>query len=96
MKTNWKKLETFNSIYFWVKSHFEEDGKQNYLVFQTMNINFKRIVSVGSDSYICYSGYKGLCDEKIISINASSYKVTSQLSYYCTEIKMEFNGSCLK
>ena len=29
-----KKLETFDSIYFCGKSHFEDDGAQNYLVFQ--------------------------------------------------------------
>ena len=28
------KLETFDSSYFIGKSHFEEDGVQNYLVFQ--------------------------------------------------------------
>ena len=31
-----KKLQTFDSIYFRGKSHFEEDGTQNYLVFQPM------------------------------------------------------------
>ena len=29
-----KKLETFDSSYFIDKNHFEEDGIQNYLVFQ--------------------------------------------------------------
>ena len=29
-----KKLKTFDSSYFIGKSHFEEDGTQNYLVFQ--------------------------------------------------------------
>ena len=27
-------METFDSIYFWGKSHFEDDGSQNYSVFQ--------------------------------------------------------------
>ena len=31
-----KKLKTFDSIYFIGKSHFEEDGTQNHLVFQSM------------------------------------------------------------
>ena len=31
-----KKLKTFDSIYFRGKIHFEEDGTQNYLVFQPM------------------------------------------------------------
>ena len=30
------KLKTFDSIYFIDKSHFEEDGTQNYLVFQPL------------------------------------------------------------
>ena len=32
------KLKTFNSSYFIGKSHFEEDGMQNYLVFQPINM----------------------------------------------------------
>ena len=31
-----KKLETFDSIYFRGKSHFEDDGTQNWLVLQPM------------------------------------------------------------
>ena len=31
-----KKLKMFDSSYFIDKSHFEEDGTQNYLVFQPM------------------------------------------------------------
>ena len=30
------KLKTFDSSYFIGKSHFEEDGAQNYLVFQPL------------------------------------------------------------
>ena len=28
-----KKLQTFDSIYFREKNHFEEDGTQNYVAF---------------------------------------------------------------
>ena len=31
-----KKLKTFDLSYFIGKSHFDEDGAQNYLVFQSM------------------------------------------------------------
>ena len=41
-----KKLQKFDSSYFRGKSHFEENGAQNYLVFQPMYIYFKRIVGV--------------------------------------------------
>ena len=32
-----KKAKTFDSSYFIGKSHFEEDGTHNYLVFQPLN-----------------------------------------------------------
>ena len=47
-----KKLETFDSIYFRSKSHFEDDDTQNYLVFQPMHRYFRRIICVGSGNYI--------------------------------------------
>ena len=37
------ELKTFDSSYFIGKSHFEEDGTQNYLVFQPLNKYFKVI-----------------------------------------------------
>ena len=40
-----KKLKTFDSSYFIGKSHFEEDGTQNYLVFQPLNKYFKLIAN---------------------------------------------------
>ena len=57
---------------------------------------FKRIIGVGNGNYICYRKCKGLSDERINSITASSSKVTPQLSYYGTKTRVEFNGSCLK
>ena len=37
------KLQAFDSSYFRGKSHFEDDGIQNYLVFQPMYRYFKEI-----------------------------------------------------
>ena len=34
VENEFKKLKMFDSIYFRGKSHFGEDGTQNYLVFQ--------------------------------------------------------------
>ena len=39
------KLKTFDSSYFIGKSNFEEDGTQNYLVFQPLNKYFKLIAN---------------------------------------------------
>ena len=41
VKNELNKLKTFDSGYFIGKSHFEEDGTQNYLVFQPIFRYFK-------------------------------------------------------
>ena len=60
-----KKLETFDSIYFRGKSHFEEDGTQHYLVFQPIQRYFKIIANVGNGNHIYYWKSKCLSDERI-------------------------------
>ena len=91
-----KKLKTFDSSYFIGKSHFEEYGTQNYLVFQPMYRYFKRIAGVDNGSYIYYWQSKGLSDERINSIKTPNYSITPSLDYYGTKTRVEFNGSCLK
>ena len=39
------KLQAFDSSYFRDKSHFEDDGTQNYLVFQPIYRFFKKIAT---------------------------------------------------
>ena len=80
-----KELKTFDSSYFIGKSHFEEDGTQNYLVFQPMYIYFKRTAGVKNDSYIYYLQSKGLPDEKINSITTFNHSITPNLDYYGTK-----------
>ena len=91
-----KKLKTFDLSYFKGKSHFEEDGTQNYLVLSVMGRYFKRITGVGSRNYIYFCKSKRLSDERINSITASNYSITPGLSYYGSKIRVKFNGSCLK
>ena len=91
-----KTLKTFDSSYFIDKSHFEEDGTQNYLVFQLRYRYFKIIAGVGNGRYIYYWQSKGLSDERINSITASNYSVTPFLDYYGTKTRVEFSESCLK
>ena len=75
-----KKLKTLDSSYFIGKSHFGEDGIQNYLVFQPIKRYFKRIVNVGNDNCFYYWESKGLSDETINSIKTADYGITSYLS----------------
>ena len=56
-------METFDLIYFCGKSHFEDDGNQNYLVFQTASRYFKRVSA--NDSNILSWKSKGMSDESI-------------------------------
>ena len=89
------KLKTLDLSYFKDKSHFEEDGTQNYLVFQLMSRYLKTIAGVCNGNYIYYWESKGLSEEKISSIKTSNRSITPNLSYYSTK-RVEFNGSCLK
>ena len=90
-----KKLQKLDAAYFRGKSHFEEDGTQNYLVFQPIYRYFRRIIGVGSSNYIYFWKSIGLSDERLNSNTASNYKTTPELSYG-TKIRVEFNGSYLK
>ena len=63
-----KKLKTFDSSFVIGKSHFEEDGVQNYLVFQPLNKYFKVI---SSTNYISSWKSKGLSN-KTIKLPATS------------------------
>ena len=95
LKMNKKKLQKFDAAYFRGESHFEEDGTQNYLVFQPMYRYFKRIAGVGSSNYIYFWKSKGFSSERLDSITASNHKITPELSSYGTKTRVEFNGSCL-
>ena len=63
-----KKLKTFDSSYFIGKSHFEEDGSQNYLVFQPTN---KYVKVIANTDYVPSWKSKGL------------FKTTSSNFYSC-------------
>ena len=92
-----KKLPAFDSIYFKRgKSCFEEEGAQNYLIFQPMYRYFKKISGVGNGEYIHFWKPKCLFDESINSITLSNYSITPELSCYSSKIRVKFNGSCLK
>ena len=91
-----KKLQTFDSIYFRSKSHFEENATQNYLVFQPMYRYFKRVSGVGKGNHIYFWKSKGLSDENITLPATIDYSITPKLGYFGTKTRAEFNGSCLK
>ena len=93
LKMNLKNLKTFDSSYFIGKSHFEEDGTQNYLVFQPINRYFKVIANT---DYVSSWKSKGLSAETIKPPTTSDNSLTPALSYYGTKTRVKFTGSCLK
>ena len=88
-----KKLKTFDASYFIGKSHFEEDGTQNYSVFQPINRYFKLIANT---LYISSWKSKGLSAETIKPPSTSDNSLTPAVSYYGTKTRVKFIGSCLK
>ena len=79
--------------YFRVKSQFEEDGTQNYLVFQPINRYFKVIYNT---KYISSWKSKGLSDETIKPPATSDNTLSPLIDYLDSKIRLKFNGDCLK
>ena len=85
-----KKLKLFDSSYFIGKSHFDEDGTQNYLVFQLMYRYFKLITNTSS---ILLWQSKGLSNE---NIDPPATSLSPSINYDGKKIRVKFTGSCLK
>ena len=86
-------LKTFDSSYSIRKSHFEEDGTQNYLVFQPLNKYFKVITNT---DYVSSWEYKGLSAESIKPPTTCGNSLTPALSNYGTKRRVKFVGSYLE
>ena len=88
-----KTKKAFDSSYFKGKIHFEEDGAQNYLIFQPLYRYFKVITN---NDYVSSWKSKGLSYESIKQQTTSDNSLTPALSYYDNRLKVKFTGSCLK
>ena len=84
------KLKTFDSGYFIGKSHFEEDGTQNYLAFQPINKYFKLYAKT---LHILSRQSKGLSTE---TIDPHTTNLSLLINYFGNKIRVKFTGSCLK
>ena len=93
IKNELKKLKTLDLSYFIGKSHFEEDGTQNYLVFQPLNKYFNIIPN---KKYNSSWQSKGIPDKTIKSPATFDNSPTPLVDYLGYKISIKFTGSCLK
>ena len=82
--------------YFIGKNYFEEDGAQNYLVFQPIIRCFKVNTIVNVADYILSWQSKGLSAENIKPPTTSDNSLTPTISYYyASKIRVKLTDSCL-
>ena len=86
-----KQLEKLDAAYFRGKNYFEEDGTQNYLVFQPVYKYFEK-----TEDKVSLWKSKGLSDEKIIVTVTSTDKSATKTIYDNARIKVRFNGDLLR
>ena len=87
VKNGLKKLKTFDSSYFRSKSHFEEDGTQNYLVFQSIQRYFKEVANTKD---ISEWKSKGLSDQSIKPLATSDNSLSPLIDYLGDKIRLKF------
>ena len=90
------KLKTFDSSYFNGKSYFEEDGAQNYLIFQPIYRYLKTFSITNSPIYVSEWKSKGLSIKSFKAISTSDNSLNPTLNHYSAKIRVKFAGDCLK
>ena len=81
--------------YFIGKNYFEEDGAQNYFVFQPLFRYFK-LNSNNTNTILSWRS-KGLSVNAIKPPSTSNNSLAPTLNYYYpSKIRVKFTGSCLK
>ena len=94
LKISFKQLKTFDSIYFRSKSNFEDDGTQNWLVFQPIHRYFQTVSA--NDNNIFSWKSKILPNESIKSSTTSNKMHNPFLDYLGSKAKVKFNRVYLK
>ena len=90
-----KKLKTFDLSYYRGKNYFDEDGHQNYYIFQPMS-KYLKVAHVSDIIYILSWKARRLNDVKIESIKTNNYSVNPYMDHYDTsKIRIKFDQSVL-
>ena len=84
-----------DSSYFHGKNYFDEDGNQNYYIFQPIS-KYLKVACVNDINYILSWKSRGLNDVKIESIKTNNYLLNLCIDHYdMRKIRIKFNGSFL-
>ena len=90
-----KKIKTFDLSYFRGKNHFDEDGNQNYYIFQPIS-KYLKVTYVNDINYILPWKSRGLNDAKIESIKTNNYLLNPRIDNYdMSKIRIKFDGNFL-
>ena len=84
------ELKNINLSYFNEKNYFDEDGAQNYLVFQSMIEYFTL-----DDKCITKWKSKGLSNESLEAVSTSDNTLSPEINYSENKIRLSFSGSIL-
>ena len=85
-------LKNINLGYFRGKSHFDEDGAQNYLVFQSMLKYFM----INNSIWVTKWKSKGLSNESLDVISTSNNSLSPSINHYRDKVRLKFGGSILQ
>ena len=91
VENNIKKLQTFDLSYFRGKNYFDEDGKQNYLVFLPIFRYFKTNAITSVTNYVLSWKSKGLSGETIKPPSTSDNSLTPSINYINNTDKIRVN-----
>ena len=84
-------MKVFNLGYFTGKSYFDEDERQNYLVFYSILKYF-----TSNSTWITKWTSKGLSNESLEVVSTSNNTLTPSINYYGEKVRLKFNGSALQ
>ena len=88
-----KKLNIFDISYFRGKNYFEEDGTQNWFVFQPMG-KYLETVFTNNFTYTLSWKPKGLSNLEMKPIKTNNYLSNPRTDQYDTsKIRLKFNES---
>ena len=87
------KLQAIDSSRFCDKSHFEDDGMENYLVFQAVYRHLKKIAN--SNNILAWKS-KWLSYESVTTPVSSNNSHDPVLNYINTKSWVKFDRICLK